>query len=282
MFFAGTVPRHPSRRFPRLSSWLFRFSLLRADAITLREEFSLQNMKRARAERGDVQVTADVAYLLKPASSERVAQIFDIEQIPQDRPLIGMTISKVRAVIAYPDSSPSQSYRKHIEMMARIVDRIVDVSGATIILLPHSIGMDGNGDDRLVAQDIRESCRQRVNVFSISGEYGPEELKGVIGRCQMFVGERLHSVIGATTLGVPAIAMSYAADTRLAMVRPMVTDDYVIPLENLDEEALIDKIRRLWQQRASVAEALNERAISMRRRARVNGEVLRRLLEQQD
>jgi len=278
MFFAGTVPMPPSR-FHKLFGLLFRGSLLLSSKVTLREGGSLKNISKFGKIPANVQVTSDIAYLIQPAAADRIKEILVCEGIDCSKPLIGMTISKVRASVAHPGETPEKSYEKHINMMASSVDGIVRITGANVIFLPHSVGMDGNGDDRLVSEDVKSLCVEKEFVKCLRGEYNPRELKGIIKQCDVFVGERLHSVIGATSLGVPTVAISYLQDPRLGMVRPMVTDKYILHLENLTANRLQNVVEDLWLNRRDVSVSLRERAVEMCRLAAINGDILKRLLE---
>lgn len=278
MFFAGTVPL-PPKRFHNVMGQLFRLALLASSKVTLRESGSLKNIEKFGNIPSNTKVTSDIAYLIQPVSPDRVHEILYYEGVDWSQSLIGMTISRVRASVAHPNCSPEESYRKHIMMMANAVDKIVKLTGAKVIFLPHSVGMDGAGDDRMVSEDVKSSCVNGDAVTCISGEYTPNELKGIIGECKVFVGERLHSVIGASSLGVPTVAISYVKDPRLGMVRPMVTDKCILYLESLTVEKLVGLVEDLWNHRDEVSTNLKERAIEMRRLASINGDILKDLLE---
>ncbi len=278
MFFAGTVPL-PPRRFHKLFGQLFRGSLLLSSSVTLREGGSLKNISKFGNIPANVQVTSDIAYLIKPDAVDRINEILANEGIDCSKPLIGITISRVRASVAHPGETPEKSYEKHINMMANAVDGIIRMTGANVIFLPHSIGMEGKGDDRLVSEDVKSLCVETEFVKCLMGEYNPKELKGIIKKCDVFVGERLHSVIGATSLGVPTIAISYLQDPRLGMVRPMVTDKYILHLENLTANQLQSAVEDLWLNRKNVSVSLQERSVEMCRLAAINGHILKQLLE---
>ncbi len=280
IFFAGTVPTLP-RRFRALFARLYRCALEQMDEVTLREEASQANVRALGLNDPRITVTADVAYLMPPCSEERVKELFFLLQLPMNQePLVGVTISRVRGSVAYPAlDDPELSYRRHLEMISETIDGIVERLGATVVFLPHCVGFGERNDDRVTAREIRKLCRSKESVKIIDTELSPMELKGIIGRFDLFLGERLHSVIAAASMGVPSIALSYSKDPRLGMVRPIVTDAYICQLEGLTVEGLLTKVCALWEGRFEVAAALRSRSEIIRARARMNGERLEGLLE---
>ena len=111
MFFAGSIPPSPAR-----FKWLFRImvkiTLSVSDVITLREPISKKRIKGKNIKK--TQVTADIAYLLRPEAKAVGIEILNQLNIPKDKKLIGITVSHVRARIAYPQLTFKESQKKHL------------------------------------------------------------------------------------------------------------------------------------------------------------------------
>jgi polysaccharide pyruvyl transferase WcaK-like protein len=55
---------------------------------------------------------------------------------------------------------------------------------------------------------LEEAERNRIHL--LSSEYGACELKGIIGKCEFFIGSRMHACIAAISQGVPTVAVAYS------------------------------------------------------------------------
>ncbi len=279
MLYAGSIGQ------PKKYRWIvgkaFKFALNKVDLITLRERISYQNLKALGIQGDKILVTADPAFLLKPASSERVREIMRQEGIEEDgSPLIGITVTRSKASSAFPEFNNIENrYNKHIEMLAEVVDNLVDNFGARVVFVPHCIGYAKRLDDRIVANDIFQKCRSKHKVKVIATEYSAAELKGLIGQFDFFIGERLHSVVNAMSMGVPSIVISNSADQRLDIIRMLGQDDAICYVENLDSEALLAKIYDMWSRRDKIKEELKAQTQLMQERAMLNGKLLKELLD---
>jgi polysaccharide pyruvyl transferase WcaK-like protein len=279
MFFGGSVPQ-PPKRLNGLLSKAFKSAISKIDVVTLRDETSISNLREIGIEDERIVVTADPAFLLEPAAADEVDRIWQAEGLDgTPNALIGMTISRARATVAFPElNNPSLSYDKHVGIVADCVDQITAKLDALVVFVPHTIGLGDDLDDRIVAADIRARCQNKDRVKVITTEYGPAQLKGMIGRFDLFVGERLHSVVAAMTMGVPAIGISRSSDQRLGMVRMLGGEEAVCFLDGLDCDTLFHRVDELWSQRRETSRRLCSRTEAVKERARLNGVKLMELL----
>ena len=150
----------------------------------------------------------------------------------KQRPIVGLTITKKRAEMAFPESSREDSYSRHVSEIATVIDTLVERLGVTVVFLPHCIGYGADLDDRNVARDIYLECVHQDHVILIEKEYTAGELKGLLGQMDLFIGERIHSVVNAMSMHIPSIALSDPDDTRLDMFKPIQQGDRVISIES--------------------------------------------------
>jgi len=278
-FYGGTI--HPPVKFRWLLGKAYAFALSKIDLITLRERISYQNLKALGLQNDKIFVTADPAFLLQPASPERAGEIMRYESIGDShKPLIGLTVTREKASLAFPElNSPQSSYHRHIEMLAGVIDKLIDKLNARVVFIPHCIGYGEKLDDRIVANDVFQRCHNKIQVKLITTEYSAAELKGLIGKFDFFIGERLHSVINAMSMGVPSIVISNAADQRLDIIRMLGQDEAICYIENLDKDALLARINNAWSRRESIKEELRGQVEIAREQAELNGKLLRELLD---
>jgi len=271
------------RPFGFLGNPFLKFALRKIDLVTLRERISYQLVKGMGLHSDRISVTGDPAFLLKPAPPERTKEILAKEGIDKgSEPLIGITVTRKRASMAFPQfKNPDHSYIKHAEVFAEVIDNLVAKLNATVVFIPHCIGLGEKLDDRIVAEDIFQRCQYKEQVKVIYNEYHAAELKGLMGQFDLFVGERLHSVINAMSMGVPSIAILNLADQRAGIIRMLGQEDAICYGQNLDSETLLAKINDIWSKRDSISETLKCQVETMREKAMVNGKLLKQLLDSQ-
>ena len=99
--------------------------------------------------------------------------------------------------------------------MAQLVDFVAENRGAQVVLIPHVIAPSWwLPDDRFVCQEICRQARNKDSVGFIGHDHTPEELKGIIGQCALFIGSRMHANIAALSMCVPTIALGLDIPVR--------------------------------------------------------------------
>ena len=145
--------------------------------------------------------------------------------------------------------------------MAKVTDAIIEKLNATVLFIPHCIGIAMDLDDRLVGEDIFNLCKNKEKVKLITEEYDPKELKAIIGQCVLFIGERLHSVIGALSMYVPSLVVSFASDQRLEIIKDVCDESFIYHVEKLDAQSLLDKIKWLWINKEDISGQLKNKKV---------------------
>lgn len=290
----------------RWTSWLARLALERVALITVREETSLSHLRQLGVKRPPIYVTADPAFLLEPASTERLNQILSCEGIDTSvGPLIGVTMSWT-SLLAESRSSRYLEFAKsgyrlsrlllperlfdvlehrvsrlrrlnkssylNIETMSQVVDYLVEKLGATVLLIPHDT--DPVLDDRLLAQRIGEKVQDTSKVKVITGMYSAAELKAIIGRCDLFVGGKMHANIAALSTGVPTLAVQYHHKFK-GIMQMLGQEEYVCT----SVSELMGRIDVAWVNRDAIRNELKERSQSVREKAMMNGSLVRDVIQ---
>jgi colanic acid/amylovoran biosynthesis protein len=278
VFYGGSIVR--LNQYPYFLRKLLIGSLDRTEFIALREETSYNTLQKVAFKKTKVILTADPATLQPPVALSRVREIMKIERLEKkSRPLIGLTVTKEMAVKAYPDLKSTDSYDKHVKALAAVTDSLITSLGADVIFLPHCIGFSKQLDDRIISQDIARECKKGENVKVITSEYTAAELKGLIGQCDLFIGERIHSVIGALTMCIPSIVLVPASDPRLGIIKMIGQEKAICPVENVTVDIILKKITDIWSNREKIHAELISQSKNIQSRAMENGKLLKNILD---
>jgi len=277
VFYGGSILKE------QRPAWLWavalRFSLRRINLVTLRERITYERLKRNKLLNNKIVITGDPAFLLPPATYEKAVEILKQEGIStKPKPLIGMTITHEAACQAFPDLDSVSSYQKHITMIAETIDHLVAKYDAILVFLPHCIGPETNLDDRVIANEIILKCKNPSRVKTIEKEYTASELKGIIGQCNLFIGERIHSTINALSMEVPTIVLVNKNDQRMDIIDMFGQKTAICYTNNLEAGTLIKKAEDTWSKASLIKQELHTNMSVFREKAMSNGKLLQDLL----
>ncbi|MDQ7794214.1 MAG: polysaccharide pyruvyl transferase CsaB [bacterium] len=216
--------------------------LARARLITVRDRQSLAELESMGL---TGILSADPALAMTPPPPDRGREILEAYGLAQGGPLV------VVAPRTFAGASGAT------RAMAGACDYLARTLRARILLVP----MQSPGDDRAAAA-IGEAMREPAAM--LRGGLSPAELMSLVGESELLVGVRLHALIFAAVMGVPALGIAYdpkipgfAASIGLPALDPqgLTMEDLLINLESL----LRDRIK-IRQDLAVRVEKLREQA----------------------
>jgi colanic acid/amylovoran biosynthesis protein len=303
LMWAGSIGPFKSK----LGRKIARFTLNRTSLITVREQVSKALLQEAGVMAPPIHVTADPAFLLRPASQEKIDEIFVKEGINKDdKPFIGVIpaqallnvdirgskyLTFMRSLrlllgIILPDrifkpifkrvklsrlyskaGSRSAAYR---DIFAQVCDHIIEELGAMVILIPH----DFLTDDKTLAQEIHGLMKLKDKARLITNYYDAEEIKGIIGQCDLVIGAKMHANIAALSQSVPAVALASSFKFRGIMAM-LGQEEYVC--QDLAVGEVITKVNSAWTRRSQIANELKTGSKAVEELALLNGRLVEEL-----
>ena len=243
-----------------------KFVLNRTSLILLREELSEVYLDKEGITKPKIYVTAEPAFLLSAIPEERVRSILSDESIDESkRPLVGVN-----------PSGKIMLEEKASDAMAKVIDDLVeDLSGA-IIMIPH-VYTEGV-DDRVVIDRIFRKIRNKSNVITINKEYTAQELKGIIGQCDLFIGARMHATIASTSMLVPTVGIAYSHKMHGIIGKMLRQEKYILDVKDLNYEGLKSKIYDAWENREGIRAELARRIPQVKEEALLSGKLVKELV----
>lgn len=217
----------------------------RTDLITVRDSDSNALLQEIGVTR-EVHTLADPSFVVEPdlESADRIIN----EAGLAGRSLIGVSLRD------WPESG------EWLAEAARAIARVANELGAAVAFIPMQ-----EAHDAALAGDIR--------VLSHGGDH--RVAKGLIARCQLVVGMRLHALIFAAGTGVPCVPVVYDPKVAsFASTAGLPTGVRVGEPIN----ALENAVREAWVERDAAGPKLSESAHEFRDLAIRSGELAARLL----
>jgi colanic acid/amylovoran biosynthesis protein len=246
-----------------LTAFLARYCLNKANLIIVREEIT-KNYLEELGVKPPIYLTADCAFVLDTAPDERVEEILSEEQVDiTKRPLIGISANLML----------DDKENNYANSMTQLINYVIKKLNAHVVLVPHA-------DDRVIGEKIYKLVRNNENINLIKGEYSPEELKGIIRRCDIFIGGRMHANIAAISSYVPTVATAWS-QKYYGIMRTVGQEKYVCDFKTMNFEELKSKVDDLWDNKEKIREELRVKVEDQKRLAWYNGELVRDLLNRQ-
>jgi polysaccharide pyruvyl transferase WcaK-like protein len=197
----------------------------------------------------NLHLMADTALLLEPADAETVDEIFLKENLDLvGKPLIGWSIKG------------SMRDKRQINALARAIDLTINAIDCGVAIFPFH-----HPDDLQYAETVRMLLENKDQVEIVKEVYRPRDVLGLIGKCDMVVGMRLHSLVFAANRSVPFVSVSYDPKidefSREFGISPAVHTPLVGP------EVLVEKIEDMWELRGRMRTKVTDTMKRLRGRA---------------
>jgi len=270
----------------RLGKFLTRLIANKVDLITVRDEMSKQTLETLGVSKPPIYVTVDPAITLSAVNAEQLLDILNREGLNKNQPLIGLCLT---SVWHDPKTWPGQ-YSKFLrfkEVIAQLADYLASELGAKIVFIPFwsLSSIPPYKRDRNMAVEIARMMRHKNKSIVLSGEYTPEELMGIIERMDLVIGMRLHSLIFAAAMNVPAIGISHQPKHR-GFLQILGQETLICNIENINENDLQSvllkdlkhKAREAWAARGQIKKDLKFKVKFLRKLALLNAELALKLI----
>jgi len=213
---------------------------------------------------------------LVPSDKRRINQLLSQYGIKPNERIVGLSISKSINMLQYNYKS-SMSYAKYKEIICRMIEYVTDKLEARILIIPQVTGPAITNDDRIISKEVYESLEDVHNVVLISEDLFPEDLKGIIGICNLFIGSRMHASIAALSMAIPTIAIGYSHKTW-GIMKMMGQENFIFNLEEISLDNMFNKIDLAWENREEISRELKNKTEELQRSAFYNAILVNKLL----
>jgi len=226
-----------------------------ANVITLRDENSLTELESMQVTKPVMAVTADPVYLLEPAWDARVDEILGGAGVPEGD-FIAVSVRNWPGL------------RRFAAKLAWVCDGLSRKYNEPVVFVSMQAGEDKKAAEAVMAH-------MTVPAFEVGG-CEPAELMGVIGRADIMLSMRLHSVIFAARMGVPVAGISY--DPKVASSLEMLNMPSLGTVRDFDEVQALAACQELYGRRLAARSGLKVRLKNLQRLARDNEDFVRMLI----
>ncbi|MDZ7744507.1 MAG: polysaccharide pyruvyl transferase family protein [Candidatus Saccharibacteria bacterium] len=237
----------------KLTRWLVKLTLRGCAGITARERVTYEYLESLGLPKNKLYLESDMAFLLEPIPKIKINKVLQKEKVDLSKPLLGITVS---GIIQKRFNKVNKEYFDI--SFANILDDVIDNFGVNVLFVSHVTGPTDEKDDRIVANSILANMKNRKNAFALNDDYGPQEVKGIISFCKVFLGSRMHSNIAALSTNVPTIALSYSHKT-LGIMSTLGMQEYIIDAKYIDRFTVNEKLNDILENHDSMTKTLKSK-----------------------
>jgi len=240
-------------------------------AATVRDEESLEEAERLGLSRGRVELAADPAFALPPPSEAdiRAAEAKIGTAASPGPPLLGVCVRGWDLGVAE---------ETWLAAVAGGAQAFLDEHGGGLVAVPFQDLEEDLGDDADVARRLVEAIGKPERAVVTRVPETPAEALALLGRCDLVVGMRLHSVLFAALSGVPVVALSYDPKVERLMSR-LDSAELSLQLTEVTAETLHRRMNAAYSGRVETAQRLAGAAASLAASAGRSADLAAALLE---
>lgn len=205
---------------------------------------------------------ADYAFLLELTNEEKQAAKKHYDpQFFKDSKVVGISPSVVM------QKKVDKQGKNYKEILAEFSGQLIK-KGYKIALLPHSgkknaktSWMDNapvlrelrtsHSNDIILCEEIYKNIKDKENCLFIDDELSSQELRAIIGRCDLFVASRFHAMISSLSMAVPTLVIgwSHKYEEVLAMFS---LEKWAFGQDKLTSEYLQERFSELEEQKSKI------------------------------
>ena len=235
------------------------------DLITVRENVTVKYLESLDITQ-NVQPVADPAFLLTCKNPESSSF-----QLSESSIKVGIGLSDLVSRYGIGHNDYIKAFADFIQYLWKSLD-------AQIILVPHVTDKAEGANDSAVCSEVQALLPESCPSVILSENYDACEMKYFISQCDYFIGARTHSTIASLSMEVPTITIAYSTKAWGINNQLLGTDEYVIPIQEVSYNKLIQYFTKLQEKTLQIKSQLNNKLPSIRSDAMKGGERLAEIL----
>lgn len=246
----------------RLNRHLVKAVVNTVDMITLREKLSENDLRSIGVSKPNIIVTADPAFTLKSVSDEQADKFLETEGVPRDKQLVGISVR------AWSRAFGGEEY---LDKMAQVCDRLIE-SGKNVVFVPMEYPKDLEVSKRVIS-------KMEKRAYLIENRYNPPQIMGVVGRLDLMISMRLHTLIFAAVKNVPMLGIIYDPKVEYYLKVLDMPEAGDVRSEHLDVDRIVRRAQDIFADMEHYKAILKKNADVMMDKANENDRLLNEQLD---
>lgn len=253
--------RYPRHLLARIAS--------SASLLGAREDRSLKSFEAlVGSDDPRVMLVPDSALQLQPADPETARRIIEQAGVDTSGPLVALSMRDFTAgrnfyAHHYSRRLSETQLRDYVAASRALIEHAVRAHGLGIVLCP--MNTRPPDDDRRIMREVIDGIEDRAvagRVTLLREQLGPREMKAILGLMRACVGTRFHSLVLATSTGVPSLSLAYAHKCH-AIMSQMGQRRYSRDIATLDGREIIELFDELMENHSSIVSVLESKTAQL-------------------
>ncbi len=233
--------------------------LNRVDLITLRDDKSDEELKKLGVTKPEIIITADPAFTINLKEALTGQYFIKRAGVPDGTKVCAVSIR------SWKNSADNFS-----EAMASLCDYMSERYNIHPLFVPMQYPLDME-----VSKEVMDKMKHPS--YIINRNLTVAEMFSVLSGAEVLIGMRLHSLIYATTLEIPAMALVY--DPKISAFMESLSQPYMVDVEYMDPDKMKETFDRLVEGLSEHREKLHSANAVLKKKAEENAEYAVRLLD---
>lgn len=232
--------------------------LKKFDIITVRDLTTFEYLQKHSLK--NMKLVHDAAFVLEPETETRVNDLLKKIGLEKKK-FLGINVS----VLLY--HLFKNNNKNYVQFMIDFIQWLRDEFKLPILLIPHQIFPETyeytkdeyesrGGDDRFAINLVLNELKDKELIYHLSDYYTPSELKGIIGKSEIFIGGRMHSIIASISQCVPSLILEYSHKAS-GMMKMLELEEFSWPIFQ-EQNSLRNQVSKLWKERKIIRQKLTK------------------------
>lgn len=255
----------------RISRFFAQYIISKSRFVFSRDSEGLNETKKLLGHEfksDKVKLCFDIGFVLDPVKPE----VCDLQGFSRDSMngalVVGLNVSGLLYMGGYTKNNMFGLKLDYRDLVYSTIEFLVEKKNARVLLIPHVFGnIVGSESDSIVCENIFEDLKRKYKgkIFLARGRYNQNEIKYIIGLCDLFIGSRMHACIAALSQNIPAISVSYSRKF-IGVMETIGMSSLVIDLRVKTKEGVLDRIDDIMQERQEFHEILKGKMPQVKQR----------------
>lgn len=237
-----------------IAKWIFK----NVQICCVREKNSFNYLKdEMKIDTKKIILLPDLAFAFQPSANDDINNALKENRININTSQLWIGIS-LRHLVKENYVSVFK-HQEYVKCMAKVIDYLIEKYNASIIIVPHAGMKKPYKHLKQVTDEVINRVSHKEKVYSIEKkEYPAEVLKGIIGRCNLFIGAFMHANIAALSMCVPTVGLSYGWKFE-GIMESVNMEKFVCNLLDINCEELISKVEEVLSKRKKIQTELKKK-----------------------
>jgi polysaccharide pyruvyl transferase WcaK-like protein len=196
----------------RFAVALASFIMKRSEMVYARDRESFELARRLMGASHETKANFcyDMGFVLNPIKPES-GMWADAKAPTSNSPLVGLNVSGLLSMGGYDRNNMFSLNVDYTDLIRSLISYLIEEKRTGVLLIPHVFGAWQESDVAAVNRLYGELAgRYPAGLFAVQGAFDQHEIKYIIGRCDFFIGSRMHACIAALSQGIPAVGIAYS------------------------------------------------------------------------